>query len=275
MNSGKIIKLISNDYSVLSNDCVYICKSRGNFRYHDIKPLVGDEVYFDKENELITQVMNRKNELFRPPISNVDQALVVTNVYPSFSSNLLDKMLSVIEHRNIEPIICFTKLDLIEKNELENIKEVIEYYKKIGYKVYINDQLDELKQVFKDKITVFTGQTGAGKSTLINRLDSSLELKTDEISKALGRGKHTTRHVELIPLFGGFIADTPGFSDLSFIDMTKENIRDSFIEFNLYKDGCRYKDCMHYKENECSVKEKVESNEILKSRYDNYLKFIK
>lgn len=275
MNSGKIIKLISNDYSVLSNDCVYICKSRGNFRYHDIKPLVGDEVYFDKENELITQVMNRKNELFRPPISNVDQALVVTNVYPSFSSNLLDKMLSVIEHRNIEPIICFTKLDLIEKNELENIKEVIEYYKKIGYKVYINDQLDELKQVFKDKITVFTGQTGAGKSTLINRLDSSLELKTDEISKALGRGKHTTRHVELIPLFGGFIADTPGFSDLSFIDMTKENIRDSFIEFKLYKDGCRYKDCMHYKENECSVKEKVESNEILKSRYDNYLKFIK
>ena len=96
MNSGKIIKLISNDYSVLSNDCVYICKSRGNFRYHDIKPLVGDEVYFDKENELITQVMNRKNELFRPPISNVDQALVVTNVYPSFSSNLLDKMLSCL-----------------------------------------------------------------------------------------------------------------------------------------------------------------------------------
>lgn len=275
MNSGKIIKLISNDYSVLSDNCVYICKSRGNFRYHDIKPLVGDEIYFDRQNKIITKVMERKNELFRPPISNVDQALIVTNVYPSFSSNLLDKMLSVIEHRNIQPIICFTKLDLIEKDELRNIEHIIEYYKKIGYKVYTNSQIEELKAIFKDKVTVFTGQTGAGKSTLINRLEPSLKLKTDEISKALGRGKHTTRHVELIPLFGGFIADTPGFSDLSFIGMTKENIRDSFIEFKLYKHDCKYKDCMHYKENECGIRQRVEKSEILKSRYDNYLKFIK
>lgn len=275
MSSGKIIKLISNDYSVLSGDNTYICKSRGNFRYHEVKPLVGDEVLFDMENKIIIKVNERKNELFRPPIANVDQALIVTNVYPSFSSNLLDKLITVIEFNNIEPIICFTKLDLIDDKSLSNIKNIMNYYKSIGYKVYTNNQIDELKDVFKNKITVFTGQTGSGKSTLINRLDSSLELKTGEISKALGRGKHTTRHVELIPLFSGFIADTPGFSDLSFIGMTRENIRDNFKEFNLYKDKCKYKDCMHYKENECEVKNMVYCNNILYSRYENYLKFIK
>lgn len=275
MSSGKIIKLISNDYSVLSDGNIYVCKSRGNFRYHDIKPLVGDEVCFDRESKLIIKVNERRNELFRPPIANVDQALIVTNAYPSFSSNLLDKLITVIEFNNIEPIICFTKLDLINDIELSIIESVMKYYKSIGYKVYTNSDLDELKEVFKNKITVLTGQTGSGKSTLLNRLDPNLELKTDEISKALGRGKHTTRHVELIPFFSGFVADTPGFSDLSFIDMTKEDIRDSFKEFQLFKDKCKYKDCMHDKENECEVKNKVDENKILRSRYENYIKFIK
>ena len=275
MNSGKIIKLISNDYTVLENDNAYVCKSRGNFRYQNIKPLVGDNVLFDKNEKIIKEVLTRRNELVRPPISNVDQALIVTNVYPQFSSNLLDKLICVVEYNNIVPIVCFTKLDLIGDDELSNIQKVMEYYKKIGYQVYTNDELDKIKEIFENKITVLTGQTGAGKSTLINRLNPSLELKTDEISKALGRGKHTTRHVELIPLFNGHVADTPGFSDVYLDNMKNEDIRDSFIEFLKYNDECRYKDCMHNKEDECGVKNKVKSNEILESRYENYLKFIK
>lgn len=275
MNSRKIIKLISNDYTVLENDNAYVCKSRGNFRYQNIKPLVGDNVLFDKNEKIIKEVLARRNELVRPPISNVDQALIVTNVYPQFSSNLLDKLICVVEYNNIVPIVCFTKLDLIGDDELSNIQKVMEYYKKIGYQVYTNDELDKIKEIFENKITVLTGQTGAGKSTLINRLNPSLELKTDEISKALGRGKHTTRHVELIPLFNGYVADTPGFSDVYLDNMKNEDIRDSFIEFLKYNDECRYKDCMHNKEDECGVKNKVKSNDILESRYENYLKFIK
>lgn len=275
MNSGKIIKLISNDYTVLENDNVYVCKSRGNFRYQNIKPLVGDNVLFDKNEKIIKEVLTRRNELVRPPVSNVDQALIVTNVYPQFSSNLLDKLICVVEYNNIVPIICFTKLDLIGDDELSNIQKVMEYYKKIGYQVYTNDELDKIKEIFKNKITVLTGQTGAGKSTLINRLNPSLELKTDEISKALGRGKHTTRHVELISLFNGYVADTPGFSDVYLDNMKNEDIRDSFVEFLEYSDECRYKDCMHNKEDECGVKNKVQSKDILESRYENYLKFIK
>lgn len=272
---GKIIKLISNDYSVLFENQVYVCKSRGNFRYQGFKPLVGDNVEFDSDNKIIMNILKRKNELVRPPVANIDQALIVTNVYPSFSSNLLDKLINIIEFNNIEPIICFTKLDLVDDAIKKEIDEVISYYKKIGYRVFINTEVEELKSIFKDKITVFTGQTGAGKSTLINKLNPNLNLKTDEISKALGRGKHTTRHVELINVLGGFIADTPGFSDVSFIGMSREDIRDNFIEFNSYRDKCKYKDCMHDKENECEIKNRVNSNDILKSRYENYIKFIK
>ena len=273
--TGKIIKLISNDYSVLFENQVYVCKSRGNFRYQGFKPLVGDNVEFDSDNKIIMNILKRKNELVRPPVANIDQALIVTNVYPSFSSNLLDKLINIIEFNNIEPIICFTKLDLVDDAIKKEIGEVISYYKKIGYRVFINTEVEELKSIFKDKITVFTGQTGAGKSTLINKLNPNLNLKTDEISKALGRGKHTTRHVELINVLGGFIADTPGFSDVSFIGMSREDIRDNFIEFNSYRDKCKYKDCMHDKENECEIKNRVNSNDILKSRYENYIKFIK
>ena len=273
--TGKIIKLISNDYSVLFENQVYVCKSRGNFRYQGFKPLVGDNVEFDSDNKIIMNILKRKNELVRPPVANIDQALIVTNVYPSFSSNLLDKLINIIEFNNIEPIICFTKLDLVDDAIKKEIDEVISYYKKIGYRVFINTEVEELKSIFKDKITVFKGQTGAGKSTLINKLNPNLNLKTDEISKALGRGKHTTRHVELINVLGGFIADTPGFSDVSFIGMSREDIRDNFIEFNSYRDKCKYKDCMHDKENECEIKNRVNSNDILKSRYENYIKFIK
>lgn len=273
---GIIVKNISNDYVVKSGDKQYICKARGKFRKEKIVPLVGDNCIFDEEKHYIVELLPRKNELIRPPVSNIDQAFIITSAKePDFSSNLLDKLLCVIEYNNVIPIICFTKLDLLHQEELENIEGIIEYYKKIGYKVFKNSEIDEIKKEFCEKITVFTGQSGAGKSTLLNRLNPDLKLKTNEISQALGRGKHTTRHVELMEMFDGLIADTPGFSSLSFIGMKDEDIRDNFIEFNKYREFCEYKDCMHVSEMNCEIKRQLEKNNILSTRYENYLKFIK
>ncbi len=271
---GKIIKQISNDYTVKVDNNLYVCKARGKFRNLCITPLVGDNVEIDEKNNYILNILERKNELVRPSISNIDQAVIVTSVkIPDFSSNLLDKLLNIIEFNNIKPIICFTKLDLLNTDELKYIEVIQKYYKKIGYEVY-NNADSSLKEIFKNKITVFAGQSGAGKSSLLNRLDSNLNLEIGEVSIALGRGRHTTRHTELIEVLGGLIADTPGFSALDFKDMKNTDIRDNFIEFNYYKSACEYKDCMHVNETKCGVKENVKNKNILKSRYDNYLKFI-
>ena len=191
---------------------------------------------------------------------------------PDLDLYLLDKLLCLIEFHNIEPIICFTKLDLLE--DTTSIIELKEYYQKIGYQVFDNSELQAISKIFKDKISVITGQSGAGKSTLLNLLNEELHLDTKEISKALGRGKHTTRHTELLPLLNGWCADTPGFSSLDFYDMKDSDIRDNMIEFNQYKEFCEYKDCMHKKEENCEIKRQIGEN-ILPSRYENYLKFIK
>ena len=272
--NGRIVRQISNDYTVeLDSGEKVICKARGKFRKLNITPLVGDIVNIDYNNKYILEILDRKNELIRPSIANVDQAVIITSVHiPDFSSNLLDKLLVIIEYNNITPIICFTKMDLIDDELTKEINGYIDYYRKIGYKVFINTD-ENIKDIFKNKVTVFAGQSGAGKSTLLNRLDSNLNLETGEVSVALGRGKHTTRHVELIPLLGGLVADTPGFSSLEFYGMTNEDIRDNFIEFNKYRDNCEYSDCMHIKENNCCIKNKVEDGTIIKSRYDNYIKF--
>lgn len=272
---GIIVKNISNDYTVRCGDKHYICKPRGKFRKEQITPLVGDYVEIDEKNNYILEIKSRKNELIRPSVSNVDQAVIIMSIaYPDFSDNLLDKLLVILEFNNIKPIICFTKLDLLKEEEQDSASEFMDYYKKIGYEVYNNTELDKIKKIFKDKVTVFTGQSGAGKSTLINKLNPLLNLKTDEISLALGRGKHTTRHVELIDLYDGLVADTPGFSNVSFVGMNTSDIRDSFIEFNKYRQSCEYKDCMHDNETICEIKKQLENNNILESRYQNYLKFI-
>ena len=270
---ARVIKQISNKWTVKVDNKLYECSSIGKFKYLKISPLVGDIVEIDDKNNLITKIYKRKNELIRPPIANIDLALILTSCKnPLFSSNLLDKMLTIIEYNNIKPVICFTKYDLLESTK--EIDEIIKYYKKIGYDVFINTEKEKIKDILKGKVSVLTGQTGVGKSTLLNTFKEDLNLKTSEISKVLGRGKHTTRHVELLNIDGALVADTPGFSSLDFIDMTKKDIKDNFVEFYKNEDNCKYKDCMHLKEDGCYIKELVEEEKILKSRYENYKKFI-
>lgn len=272
---GLIIKNISNDYIVKNKYGLYPCKARGKFRKDKITPLVGDHVIFDENNNYILEIKTRKNYLVRPTVANVDQALIVTSVKnPNLDTNLLDKLLTIISYNNIEPIICFTKLDLLNTNEKEELNKYIEYYKKIGYKVVTNESKDNFINIFKNKITVLTGQSGAGKSSLLNFLSPNLKLKTNEISYALNRGKHTTRHTELYELLDGYIVDTPGFSQVDFHGMTKIDIRDNMKEMFDNLHDCKYRDCMHIKEDGCKVKEKLNNNEILLSRYQNYKNFI-
>ncbi len=271
---GRIIKQISNTYTVESEGKIYECKARGKFRNMNITPLVGDFVNFDASNNYILEVLPRKNELVRPSICNIDQAVIIASLkQPDFDTNLLDKLLCIIEFNNIKPIIIFTKGDLLSKEEMNDFKKYFDYYK-CYYDVYMNTELSKIKKIFKDKVSVFTGQSGAGKSTLLNNLDKSLDIKTGEISLALNRGRHTTRHTSLLNVYGGLVADTPGFSALNFGEMTNSDIRDNFTEFNDYRGGCRYKDCMHNKEDECIIKEKVSDGTILLSRYNNYINFI-
>ena len=270
---GQIVKINSDLHFVNCNGNVYPCKCRGIFRKEHIIPVVGDYVLFNEEKKIIEEVLPRKCIFQRPKVSNIDQAFIVTSLkYPDFSLNLLDKMLVLMELHNVEGIICITKEDLCSKSELIKYKALLSYYEDIGYKVVSNTDLDTIKNLCKDKTSVFTGQTGAGKSTLLNKLNPELKLETNDISYSLGRGKHTTRIVELFEFCGGKLLDTPGFSSLDFNGVSKEKIRDSFKEFSNYP--CPYKDCSHTNEKECRIKEEVNSNNIMRSRYDNYLNFI-
>ena len=272
---GIIIKNESNNYVVRTNKGINICKPRGKFRIEKITPLVGDNVVIDVNNNYILNIKGRKNYLIRPQIANVDIALIVTSVKePNFDSNLLDKLLTVISYNNIEPVICLTKLDLLNNNERKEINLIVDYYKSIGYKVINNNNIKEIKKIIANKTIVFAGQSGAGKSSLLNKLDKTLSLETNEISKALGRGKHTTRCTTLYDIEGALVADTPGFSSVDLIDMNKEAIRDNMKEMFDNLDNCKYRDCMHIKEDGCAVKKLLSEGKILQSRYDNYKKFI-
>lgn len=271
--TGRIIKNISDNYTIASNNKIYICKPRGKFRINNLTPLVGDIVEFDEFNNYITNILPRKNSLTRPCIANIDIAVIVSSTKnPQLDTYLLDKILTIVSYNNITPIIYFSKMDILTSKEKKEIYKYIKYYKKAGYQISLNKR--NLLKKITGKTVVLTGQSGAGKSTLLNKIDPSLHLLTNEISIALGRGKHTTRHTEIFKTNKTYIADTPGFSKIDFTDMSNKDIRDNMNEmFNNLK-FCKYQDCMHLKEEGCQVIKLVKKNKILKSRYENYKNFI-
>lgn len=270
---GRIIKQVSNSYTVIVDDNLIDCLPLGKFRNDKVTPMVGDYVIIDEKNKQIIKILPRKNELQRPVIANVDRALIITSAKePKLSLLLLDKMLSLVIHSSIKPIICLTKIDLLNLNEFKEIIKLKRYYEKIGIKVFFNTQINKIKWTLRNKTVVLVGQSGAGKSTLLNRLDRHLNLETSPISKSLGRGIHTTRHTELFRVGSTLIADTPGFSSLAFNDLTKEEVAKTFLDFK--KANCQFKDCLHLKEQDCQVKKLVDKNKILPSRYESYLKII-
>ena len=274
LTEGLIIKVNSDTFTVKYGNLYLDCKARGKNRYIKTKPVVGDKVLIDIEKKVIEEIKPRDNYLLRPPVSNIDVALIVTSLKkPDINLTLLDKLISIVTINNIEPVIVFTKLDLANKDEIKSIKLLSKYYEKIGLKVFTNKKVNKLKKYLKNKIVTVCGQTGAGKSTLINKIDKNLNLDTHEISEALGRGVHTTRIVELFEVKNFYIVDTPGFSSIDIDNYTKDEIKTSFIEFR--GKHCKFNDCTHQKEIGCSIVQDVENGIILKSRYNNYLKFIK
>ena len=278
MQKGQIIKAIAGVYFVESENMIYQCKARGKFRKEQFKPLVGDHCEFSVENETegyIFKIFPRKNQLVRPAISNIDQALLVFSAKePDMNYILLDRFLALIEYHQIKPIICVSKIDLTTQ-----AKDMMKPYHDAGYEIYYisskeNQGIDTIKELFKDKTTVITGQSGVGKSSLLNALNIDLNLETNEISKALGRGKHTTRHVELFKMYDGYIADTPGFSSLE-LTMLPTELAVSYHDFEELSSMCKYRGCLHDKEPYCAVKEAVENGTISKDRYEHYLMFLK
>ncbi|MBK4202912.1 ribosome small subunit-dependent GTPase A [Bacillus subtilis] len=288
MPEGKIIKALSGFYYVLDesedSDKVIQCRGRGIFRKNKITPLVGDYVVYQAENDkegYLLEIKERTNELIRPPICNVDQAvLVFSAVQPFFSTALLDRFLVLVEANDIQPIICITKMDLIEDQDTQDtIQAYAEDYRNIGYDVYLTsskdqDSLADIIPHFQDKTTVFAGQSGVGKSSLLNAISPELGLKTNEISEHLGRGKHTTRHVELIHTSGGLVADTPGFSSLEFTDIEEEELGYTFPDIREKSSSCKFRGCLHLKEPKCAVKQAVEDGELKQYRYDHYVEFM-
>ena len=271
VNKGKIIRIISNLYSVLVNDTIIEARARGKFRKDEISPMVGDEVIIDIEKKYIIEILPRKNYLTRPNISNIDLVICVTSTKePDLSLNLLDKQLAFLALNNIPSMICFTKYDLLNDSEKQEINNLKEYYQGIGITVVINSEITKIKEILKGKEVGLLGQSGAGKSSLVNKL-GKYDIKTQKISKALGRGIHTTRHVEIYKVSDFYLIDTPGFSALDLNFTTKDNLKNGFIEFQNYE--CRFKDCKHYKEIDCGIKEEV-GKSILPSRYENYINFL-
>ncbi|MGX7126486.1 ribosome small subunit-dependent GTPase A [Enterococcus viikkiensis] len=274
---GQIRKALSGFYYVASEGKIHQTRARGNFRKKKLTPLVGDEVVFSSEENsegYILELLPRKNELVRPPVANVDQGVIVTSlVEPNFSYNLLDRFLVTLENNDIHPIIYLSKTDIVSDSTM--VEKIRSVYEPLGYPVIDGEQdKKKLTDLFAHQLTVFMGQSGAGKSTLLNDVSPELNLATGEISDALGRGRHTTRHVELLELFDGLVADTPGFSSIEFLELTVEELPKEFPEFRAAAPKCRFRECRHVKEPGCEVKRQVEAGEIAQNRYDNYLQFL-
>ena len=271
---GQIIKALAGFYYVESEGQVHQTRARGNFRKKGHTPYVGDWVDFSAEENsegYILKIYERKNSLVRPPIVNIDQAVVIMSVKePDFNSNLLDRFLVLLEHKGIHPIVYISKMDLLEdRGELDFYEQT---YGDIGYDFVTSKE--ELLPLLTGKVTVFMGQTGVGKSTLLNKIAPDLNLETGEISDSLGRGRHTTRAVSFYNLNGGKIADTPGFSSLDYEVSTAEDLNQAFPEIDSVSRDCKFRTCTHTHEPSCAVKPAVEEGVIATFRFDNYLQFL-
>lgn len=271
---GMIRKGIGGFYDVEAADAVYICRARGILRKEGITPLAGDSVMISVENgsAVIDEVLPRKNSLVRPPVANLDLLfLVLSMADPAPNLPVADKMLVIAEDKGIEPVIILTKCDLASPNEIADL------YRKAGFTVLVKgecgDLAEKIGKMMPGKIAAFAGNSGAGKSTLLNLLDPSLGLPTAEISKKLGRGRHTTRQVELYPFCGGYLADSPGFSELSpqkYEPISAENLPFCFREFLPHIDHCRFTGCSHTCEKGCAILAAMEKGEIAPSRHESY-----
>ncbi|CEK39254.1 ATP/GTP-binding protein [[Clostridium] sordellii] len=284
MLEGIIIKGIGGFYYIDTDKGVYECRARGIFRKDKITPLVGDHVKMsivDEENKkgVLEEIEKRDTELVRPPIANVNKAIIVFAIKnPNPNLSLLDRFIVLAERECLEIVIVLTKSDLAADEELEKLKNI---YEVSGYKVIPvsnNKELniDKVKEELKGNIVVFAGPSGVGKSTLLNNIDSKFQLQTGEVSDKIKRGKHTTRHAELLKLeCGGMVADTPGFSSLTLDDIEENELKDYFIEFENFSDECKFGGrCMHENEPSCGVKNAVKENKISKERYESYLQLL-
>ena len=274
---GRILKATGGFYYVLSDAVLYECRARGLFRKNGVSPLVGDWVEIEETGEekgYVTRILDRKNSLIRPPLANLDQLFLVVSVAdPQPNLLVLDKLIAIAEHKKIEPFLIVTKTDLGEWETLAAL------YEKAGFQVFCtgldqDSDLAMLRWSMEGKISAFCGNSGVGKSSLLNRIDSRLDLSTAQISQKLGRGRHTTRHVQLYPVSGGgYIADTPGFSSMDlerYEVILKEQLQYCFREFGPHLNQCRFTGCSHTKEKGCAVLAAMKEGEIASSRHDSY-----
>lgn len=274
---GKIIKGIGGFYYIKTSEGIIECKARGKFRHRDMKPMVGDNVTIHVENGkgVIEDIHERTSELIRPTVANVTLAFVVFAIKsPDLNFDLLNRFLVLCESNNIEAIVCLNKVDLVNEEEREVVKKKIN---DIGYEVlFINAKkgigVELLQSRMHGNVTVLCGPSGAGKSTLINTLIDKDHMETGVVSEKIGRGKHTTRHSELIDVAEGYIVDTPGFSTLDVTFMDKDELRYCFPEFEELNHSCKFRGCLHHKEPGCAVKEAVEEGKVNKFRYEFYIR---
>lgn len=277
---GKIVKGISGFYYVhVGEPGIYECKAKGAFRNQKIKPLVGDDVEIaivDEETKKgnIEKILPRKNELIRPAVANIDLALIIfAAAKPQPNFNLLDRFLIMMEYQDVPVTICFNKKDLLEEQAIEEFAGV---YKKCGYSVLYTsaekeEGIRELHELLDGRTAAVAGPSGVGKSSLVNRLQPNVQMETGSISRKIERGKHTTRHSELIPIDeDSYIMDTPGFSSLYTNDFGKEELKYYFPEFDQYQGGCRFQGCNHISEPGCLVKEALEEGKVHQVRYEDY-----
>ena len=278
---GKIVKGISGFYYVyVEGTGIYECKAKGAFRKQKMKPLVGDNaeiVSIDEEGRIgnVVEILERKNELIRPAVANVDMALVIfATKKPQPNFNLLDRFLCMMEYQKVPVTICFNKADIVSEQEKQELRAI---YEPAGYNIIFtsakeNQGIEELRALLEGKTTTVAGPSGVGKSSLVNCLQDNIQMETGKISSKIDRGKHTTRHSEIIPICDGtYIVDTPGFSSMDVPGFEKEDLWTCYPDFAEYEPYCRFHGCSHINEPDCGVKDALEQGKISRIRYDNYI----